>query len=165
MILSVTGHRPDKLGGYKTEIFSALTGFAITMLLELEPDKIITGMALGWDQAVACASIELDIPYIAAIPCYGQEKVWQKRYQDGYKFLKENANEIVITSKTPFFSACMQIRNEWMVDNSDKLLALWNGTHGGTYNCLSYAKQKNKEVINVWSYWMKFLRYGGTIGN
>jgi uncharacterized phage-like protein YoqJ len=41
----------------------------------------------------------------------------------------------------------MQKRNEYMVDKCDKLLAVWNGTTGGTHNCIKYAKSKGKEII------------------
>jgi len=44
----------------------------------------------------------------------------------------------------------MQKRNEWMVDNCDLLIAVWNeDKSGGTYNCIQYAKSVNKEVIYV----------------
>jgi uncharacterized phage-like protein YoqJ len=159
MILSITGHRPNKIGGYKNEIFSALAGFAMKSLQGIKPDKVITGMALGWDQAVAWACINLNIPYIAAIPCYGQEKVWQKRYQIAYKLLKDYASEVVVVTKHPYAFAgrdCMQKRNVWMVDNSDGLLALWNGSHGGTKNCIDYATNVEKPIINLWDNWIKF---------
>ena len=42
----------------------------------------------------------------------------------------------------------MHKRNEYMVDNSDLVLAFWNGEEsGGTYYTLSYAKKKNKRVF------------------
>ena len=36
-----------------------------------------------------------------------------------------------------------------MVDNSDIIIAVWDGTKGGTYNCVQYAKKKNKEIIQI----------------
>jgi uncharacterized phage-like protein YoqJ len=50
----------------------------------------------------------------------------------------------------------MQIRNEWMVDNAHIVLALWDGSSGGTGNCIKYANRKsvNKPIINLWSSWV-----------
>ena len=43
----------------------------------------------------------------------------------------------------------MQTRNEWMVNHCDKLIAVWNGSDGGTGNCVNYAKSINKEIIYI----------------
>lgn len=43
----------------------------------------------------------------------------------------------------------MQKRNEYMVDNTETLMAVWNGTSGGTENCVKYAQKKNKDIIYV----------------
>ena len=38
-----------------------------------------------------------------------------------------------------------------MVDNSDKVIAYFNGEKkGGTYNCIKYAESLNKEIINLY---------------
>lgn len=37
-----------------------------------------------------------------------------------------------------YSSAAMQVRNEWLADRCDALLALWDGSPGGTANCLRY---------------------------
>ena len=45
----------------------------------------------------------------------------------------------------------MQLRNEWMVDHCDKLIAIFNQdeTSGGTFNCVQYARSKNKDIIFI----------------
>ena len=48
-----------------------------------------------------------------------------------------------MVSNGPYTSAAMQVRNEWMADHCDVLLALWNGTPGGTANCLRYFTQRH----------------------
>ena len=41
----------------------------------------------------------------------------------------------------------MQKRNEYMVDNSEKVYAFWNGEEkGGTWNTIQYARSKGKEI-------------------
>lgn len=36
-----------------------------------------------------------------------------------------------------------------MVDNSDLLIAIFNGNKSGTANCVNYAKSKNKKTIII----------------
>ena len=43
----------------------------------------------------------------------------------------------------------MQKRNEYMVDLADKVIAVWNGSTGGTYNCVKYAEKCGKEIIRI----------------
>ena len=43
----------------------------------------------------------------------------------------------------------MQTRNEWMVDKADVVIACFDGTNGGTANCVNYAREKNKELIII----------------
>jgi len=43
----------------------------------------------------------------------------------------------------------MNKRNEYLVENSDVLLAYFNGEKGGTENTIKYAKLKNKKIIYV----------------
>jgi uncharacterized phage-like protein YoqJ len=47
-----------------------------------------------------------------------------------------------LVTDAPYRAELMQIRNEWMVDRCDLLIAVWNGTPGGTANCVAYAKKE-----------------------
>ena len=40
-------------------------------------------------------------------------------------------------------------RNEYMVDNSDYVIAVWNGKPSGTGNTVKYARKNNKMVLLV----------------
>lgn len=155
MILTVTGHRPDKLGGY--QIMPLLTKFAVNRLQYYQPDKVISGMALGWDMAIASAAIMLEIPLIAAVPFKGLESKWPERSQIYYRRLLASASKVKIVSKGKYEPWKMQKRNEWMVDEGDLLLALWDGSKGGTANCIEYAEDRI-EIKNCWNTWMKFKR-------
>lgn len=44
---------------------------------------------------------------------------------------------------------CYQIRNEWMVDHSARVIAVWNGSPSGTKNTIMYANQKGVPVVNI----------------
>ena len=40
-------------------------------------------------------------------------------------------------------------RNEWMIENSDLIIAFVKNDYGGAYKSLRFAKRKNKKIINL----------------
>ena len=48
-----------------------------------------------------------------------------------------------------YSKACFQIRNEWMVNHSARVIAVYNGEAGGTRNTIVYANKHGVDVINV----------------
>ena len=155
-IIAGTGHRPPKLGGYSEAALAKLISFAGIHLKKIKPTTVISGMALGWDTALACAALELDIPLIAAIPFKGQELMWPTGSQERYTRLLSEVSELVIVSSGGYSVQAMQERNEYMVNNSDLVLALHNGSPGGTGNCVRYANKINKPIKNLWDEWLIF---------
>lgn len=150
MILAATGHRPNKLGGYSKEATFKLRKIAWEFLKMERPDKVISGMALGWDMAWAEAAIALNIPVIAAVPFPGQEKAWPEESQKRFKKILSQCERVEIVSPGPYKPYLLQVRNQWMVDNCDILIGLWDGTTGGTYNCVKYSRKLGKPFINLY---------------
>ena len=153
MKIAITGHRPNKLGNDYS-----LSGKLISKIKEklqevidlYKPDTLISGMALGIDTLWAKLAHENNINLIAAIPCKNQEKMWVSSSKIQYWEILENPlTTIVNISDEEYSISCMQKRNEWMVDNCDLLVAVWDGTNGGTGNCVSYAKAQHKEMIII----------------
>ncbi len=151
MIVAFTGHRPDKLGGYKlpNDTYIKVCQKIDAALKELKPEKIITGMALGIDQWAAMIAHKLGIPFLAAIPFEGQERAWPEASQKTFRLLRKLAVEEVIVSSGGYSADKMQVRNIWMVDHCDKLIAVWDGTSGGTANCVTYAQSVGKSIIRI----------------
>jgi uncharacterized phage-like protein YoqJ len=151
MIVAATGHRPDKIGGY--DYYAPQRVWIREQmrkaLVDLQADRTISGMALGVDQDFAQVSIELAIPFIAALPFIGQESRWPKSSQDYYEWLLERADEVVVISPGEYAAYKMQVRNKWLVDNSDALVSVWDGSPGGTANCMTYAKDINALVYPI----------------
>lgn len=151
MIIAITGHRPPKLGGYKlpnptyNKVYQAIE----KLLLELKPEKCLSGMALGADQYFANICIGLSIPFVAIVPFEGQENAWPEQSQKTYQALLNKATEKVIVCEGSYAPAKMQIRNEYLCDHSDLLIAVWDGTSGGTGNCVEYAKSKGMKIIYI----------------
>lgn len=146
MRVAITGHRPDKLGNDYDgtgPLMIKLTTRLLELILGIQPTQMITGMALGVDQLWARLAITNNIPFIAAIPCWGQYDKWPLEAQHKYaELIKHPLCHMHIVTPGPYDSKCMQIRNEWMVDRCDKLIAVWDGSAGGTANCYKYATTK-----------------------
>lgn len=151
MIICGTGHRPDKLGGYTSTVAHECMLLALNWLIEHpEVKKVISGGALGWDQALAKAARAHGVPYVMALPFPGFEDRWPVESKNVLYGLMHDAVEVVFVCDAGYAGWKMQKRNEWMVDNSDLVLALWNGTTGGTSNCVKYAEKKQKPIVNLW---------------
>ncbi len=151
-LVAFTGHRPDKLGGYNlpNPTYIHVCRAIEKALIQLKPDKIISGMALGVDQWAANVAMKLGIPFIAAVPFLGQEGKWPDSSQRLYKKLLNKAAEIVIVSEGGYAAGKLQTRNKWMVDHCDILIAVYNGdVTGGTANCVKYAKEHDKEIFLI----------------
>lgn len=159
MILSVTGHRPDKLGGYAWSTLSRAVARRLAAELDrLRPERAITGMALGVDQWFAWLCVQRGIPFIAAVPFEGQDERWPKpEARDRYQHLLSLAAEVQIVTRLtpedrkskPRVSKAMHARNEWMIDSSDHLLAVWDGSYGGTGNCVQYAYRVGRPMTVI----------------
>ena len=145
--LAATGHRWHKVKGLTEKDLQHLA----EVYIKLEfPYFCISGMAVCWDTAFALAALALEIPLIAAIPFKEQESLWPKTEQVKYHEILSRAHEVVYVNDGSFATWKFQTRNQWMVDRCTKLLALWDGSGGGTANCIRYAQAMGKPYINVW---------------
>lgn len=157
-VVGVTGHRPDKLGipgsaPYSKELFN----LCCSTLAWLQPDVVISGMALGLDLAIAAAAKELNLYLVAAVPFDGHLK--NQTYCDLIDYAKANG-EVHVVSPGGYAPWKMQSRNRWIVDRikecDGQLIALWNGeAQGGTWNCVRYARSKDVAPINIWPDWQR----------
>ena len=163
MIVAFTGHRPPKLiGGYDTMALDIQTNKwapnvayvwvreqISNALQKLQPKKAISGMALGVDQWSAEICIERSVPFIAAVPFKGHEKKWPQKSQEHYHYLLSQAAEVEIVCDGTYKRGMYQVRDEWMVDRCDTLIAVWDGTKSGTKNTIDYAKEVGREIYMI----------------
>lgn len=148
MIAAFTGHRPDKFGDWDPghPVIPRIRKELRDVLAREWPLYAISGMALGFDTWAAETCIELGIPFIAVIPCDNMDARWSLPAQQRFQMLCSQAREIIVVSPGPYQRWKMQKRNEWMVDHCSKLIAAFDGSPGGTYNCLEYAAQVGRFV-------------------
>lgn len=157
LIVAATGHRPGKLGGHGPHILGRLVPIATRYLRE--PPTIgkshvkgaISGMALGWDQAFALAAIALHIPLTCAI-IPRQEKRWPIEHQNMYKLILRMAADVTLIEprRGASYAQTLQERNVWMIDNCNRVAALWDGSLGGTANAIRYSHMLKRPVDNLW---------------
>ena len=149
IILAATGHRPDKLnnewegrGPYSRVIRKAFTA----LLEHHQPSKTISGMALGVDTLWAAESLKCKIPVHAAIPCPEQDRFWSDESKKLYCWLRSMCSEEIVIHQR-YHRGVMKMRNQWMVNNCDRLIAVWDGrTRGGTFSTIAYAFKVGKPV-------------------
>lgn len=156
MIIAVTGHRPNKLYGYNlnNEKNLELKEKLKKILINNKCTEAITGMALGVDTIFALAVLELkdegyNIKLHCAIPCRNHSSKWIKESVDLYNDILSKADVVKLVTDETYKPYLMQVRNEYMVDLADKIIAVWDGSSGGTANCVKYAQKKNKEIIRI----------------
>ena len=145
-----TGHRPERLGmpesdvifGLKEEIRTAIAdGF----------QTFISGMARGvnlWAAEVVLALRDegAAVRLICASPYRGFESRWSREWQERYRRVMVQAD--LVRFICPGYSGdCFQRRNQWMVDHSARVIAVYNGQPSGTRNTIEYARQCNVPVI------------------
>ncbi len=143
----------------RLEVLDAL----IVLLLEYKKQhgnvRVISGMAEGFDEALAIAAIIVEVPWIAAIPNKGYlEYYWGRNSLLGVNRLE---SALSLTSKAvgvvhicdsyrgvkyPFPGGANFDRNEWMVDNCDIVWAYDTGSKG-TKHCYGYAQKTGKKVF------------------
>lgn len=157
MVLAITGHRPSKLGNdydLVSPLTRAIEERIVRIMYERNPERVILGMALGIDTLMAKICISLGCPFTAAIPCKGQDRFWPRESRDLYhQILSNPLCTVYIVTEGTYTPGCMNKRNEWMVNQlvseKDALMAVWDGTSGGTANCVKYAEEMKKEIIRI----------------
>lgn len=152
LILGVTGHRPDKLPADRPR----LVRFASAMIELHAPAKVLTGMALGWDSIIAEACRRLRVPFDAYIPGLRQDLRWSPEDSLQYHFLLNKAARVVRVTDGPCDDAAFEARNRRLVDDCTRLAAFWNGTLGGTANCVRYAVSVRRPYDNWFTDWKNF---------
>lgn len=154
-----TGHRPSKLPWRNNEndprclelkrklfdIVDALYAAGIR--------KFICGMAPGCDMYFCEAVMELRKEYDniiieAAIPCETQSQNWDESLRARYFDLIHRCDTETLLQRQ-YTKDCMIKRNIYMVDNSSVLVAVFDGTLGGTMQTINYARKKGLEILEL----------------
>lgn len=142
-----TGHRDLQADFSKKKLKAA-----IKQAIELGVDTFLCGMAIGFDLAAAEAVLSLkkknpSLKLSACIPCIGQEKYFSKADQKRYTAVLKKADEKVILSDS-YYKGCMQVRDKYMAERADVMIAYCKKQEGGTaYTVRCFKKFHPEENI------------------
>jgi uncharacterized phage-like protein YoqJ len=137
-VVAFSGHRPDKLLTSANDVYRWL----LARLEAVKPSQAISGMALGTDTLGAIAALKLGIPLVAAVAFQGQDQHWPESDRKVYSKILARAADVTYVSGPGYNGWKYHARNQWMVDHADLVLAVWDGSSGGTKSCVEYALKK-----------------------
>ena len=136
--IAFTGHRPkDLMGKRYLDFRDAL----IAIVKDRTDLHFVVGGALGVDTWAAEFAIAHGIPFTLVLPFRPEVmgKYWTQLQRH------------IIHDEPSYDVRAYQLRNEFMVNAADIVLAVWTGKKdGGTANCIRYALQVGKPAYNLW---------------
>ena len=167
-----TGHRPDKLYGYDynnskyIDLLESVKNIIFDLDSKYEYKTFISGGCIGFDFIAFEAVNKLNyenrrgLTNNVAIPFKGQELRWKDNDKAIYNHILETADNVIkVDDEYGYITddnirsrkyAKYYMRNKYMVDNSDIVIACWNGDcTGGTWNTVRYAMNNNKIIICI----------------
>lgn len=155
-----TGHRPKSLPfGYNEQHPSCLHLKEILrnevkrQIAENGVSHFITGMAIGVDLIAAELVLDLkrlypNITLESAIPCEDQATTWSVAQQERYYNIVAQCDKETLLQRA-YTKDCFQKRNQYMVDHSTIIIAVWNGHPSGTGQTVRYAQAQHKPIIII----------------
>lgn len=154
-----TGHRPQKLPWGFNENDERFIDMRNRTKVEIENaikkgyHTFLCGMALGFDMMCAELVLELKKTYphiklIGALPCRNQSCKWNSIQKQRYNKILTQLDDIRCIYEE-YIDGCMQERNDYMINNSSLVIALYDGKGGGTGYTIKRAKAKNLKIIII----------------
>lgn len=159
--LALTGHRPEKLPQNGDENSPEIQALKRKLHIEIQKavavgyQTFITGLNRGVDFWCAEEILKLKEHYpflklIAALPCVNQFKLWQKADTQKHLHLLSKTDDIY-TVTIDFTPTCIHERNRYMVDQSSRLIAVYDGNPSSdTAHTVNYAKARGLDLRVIW---------------
>ncbi len=146
-----TGHRPDQLQGIRVDDLRLELQTAIQEAIDAGYETFYCGMAMGTDILAGEITVSLREQYpwvklIAVVPFPEQSKDWPEEWETRYRALLQKCDDAVVLLPRAKRGG-YYLRNRFMVDRSQLLIGVYNGTsRGGTAYTIRYAKQQGLEL-------------------
>ena len=126
-----TGHR-DLMDGFSMQLLRK----GIEIAIEEGCTIFYNGMAMGFDLLAAEELLKQkkkhpNLKLISCIPCYGQEKYFTDKDKKRYAKILKKADEKILLSET-YYNGCMQVRDKYMAERADMMIAYCKKDTGGT---------------------------------
>ena len=154
-----TGHRPEKLPWGKnvqdTRCLALKTKIRDAVEAARAEGKchFICGMARGCDFYFAEAVLALreehpEITLEAAIPCAVQSASWSVAQRHRWEELIAACDKRTVLQEY-YTPDCMIRRNRYMVEHSSLVIAVYDGSDGGTRRTLEYAIREKVPFVDI----------------
>lgn len=119
------------------------------MSCQLRPERIKSGMAVGFDTMLARIAVKHSIPFDAYVPCENQDRLWPEEARREYRELLKKAATVRMIRTGPYSALKMKLRDEALVDDCDTLLACFDGSAGGTAGTVAYALSVQRVIYRL----------------
>ena len=144
-----SGHRPDKLIMPEYEL-RALLRREIAAAISDGYTTFISGMARGVDilaaeEVLAAAYLHPEIQLICAYPYSGSTEAFARSWRERARAIACRA-ALCVDVCPAYSKGCYMRRNDWMVAHSSRLIAVFNGTHGGTRSTVARAIKRGLDI-------------------
>ena len=164
--ISFIGHRPGKLGGYRPNPISIWVKQALNAAIEKTIEnrvyRFICGGSLGADQWAAESVVQIrdqatgksyqgrsGIELIIAQAFPSQSQNWPQENRWQYDKLLQKADQILAVDDDPYEAWKDHRRNIWLAENSDAMIAVWDGEPGRVSVPIGHAKGLKKPVLVI----------------
>jgi len=147
-----SGHRPEKLPGKgiadrsETLFIKELLRTKIEQSIREGYTRFYSGVARGIDLWAALAVLDFkkvcpEIELICVKPVENQGYNFPESDRILYDSVIKRSDSVICTS-AEYSKSCYAVRNRYMVDHSDKLIAFVNSYRSGTGQTINYARRK-----------------------
>ena len=107
------------------------------------------GMAKGFDLYAGEVVIKIketfpNVKLIACVPYFGQEKAYSQEDKKRYVMILRNC-DVKFTFADVYYKGCTLVRDKYMAENADVILAYLKKKTGGTAYTVGYFKKKYSE--------------------
>lgn len=169
LVVCGTGHRPDKLDNswsvehsISRSIQRELYSWLKLLLSNTRRLKVIVGGALGFDTHLALSALKLKSKNTSkvflelALPHRDFSLRWSEEDRRVLDIILTYADRVHYVSNNKDFNITdLELRNRYMVRKSELVIALWDGSKGGTRNAFVFADRNSKPII-----WLKPKEFG-----
>lgn len=154
-----TGHRPGKFpyplwdGNERAEDLKKRLSDAIDCLISEGFSHFVSGGALGTDTLAALLILEKreknpSLTLEIAVPFPEQDKLWNESDKTVYREILARA-DIVTTVSCAYNPHALRARNGFMLEVCDALIAVFDGSRGGTFQTVSMAYDQGIRTIFI----------------
>lgn len=116
-------------------------------------NRFLCGGALGFDTLAAlsvleCKSRQPHLQLHLVLPCGDQTRGWAQEDRRLYQWILSQADDAMVLFPA-YRRGCMQIRNRFLVEQSECCVCFLREQKGGTYYTVRYAQKIGRMVYNL----------------